>query len=119
VGQIDIGYKGQRTRIAGDRVVDATWTTTFRVPNNARQIYKSMDDWSRKAAPKDGVVVDPASYKTNMKVEAIGNNGAVAQTWNLIGVWVQTLPSASFDSETSDTIQEWPVTFSIDEIEVA
>lgn len=116
VPQVEIKHQGQTSRIAGDRVVDGTWTATFRVPNDSRVVYSALDAWQKAASPADGKVTDPSSYKVNMSVKAIGVQDSEQSSWELKGVWCQNLGAVSFDNDSTDTIQEFQVTFSVDDV---
>lgn len=105
-GQIEIKHSGKTNRIKGDEVTDATWTVEFLVPRDAKQVYKSMEDWFNLTE----------NYKVDMETYQLDIANEVAQTFKVEGVWVQALPAVNWNTETENTIKSFEVTFSADKI---
>lgn len=105
-GQIEIKHSGKTARLKGDEVTDATWTVEFLVPRDAKQVYKSMEDWFNLTE----------DYKVEMSADQLDIANEVAQTFKVEGVWVQALPAVNWSTETENSVKSFEVTFSADKV---
>lgn len=109
VGQIELKRDGKTIRIKGDEVTDATWTATLQIPEKAKDTIKTFYDW------KDVV----EGYKVKMTADLLDLQNKSSAKFELVGVFLLNLPPLSPDTESSDTILDLEVTFSIDSIKMA
>lgn len=108
-GAITIQALGKTGRLAGDDVTDETFETVFQVPKESEKIYGLMKQWYELAETEEG-------YKSKIKVQQLDLENKSTNEWEITGAWVSTLPPIDFSRESSDTIKQFPVTFTVDKV---
>lgn len=108
-GIIELKKDAKTARIAGDEMTNGDFNTTFLVPKDASSVYKIMDEWFHLPDTS-------GAYKVEIGISQLDIQNNVTQKWNGEGVFIATLPEVNFDTESSDTIKQFDVGFSIDRI---
>ena len=110
-GQIEIKKLGKTRRIKGDDVTTSTWNCTFQLSSKPQEIIKTMHEWYD--------LEDESAYKVTMTADLLDLQNEVTFTYKLEGVFVLNLPTIAVSSEDTDTLLEYDVTFSVDNINAA
>lgn len=121
VGLIEIPFMaGRRFKVAGDRTF-AEWTTTILNDKNQR-VRQLVEDIQKKygvinyeetfAKEIDDSQVS-AEYST-MIVEQLDQTGTVIHTYKLENCWPSDISTIDLSYDTTDTIEEFTVTWSFD-----
>lgn len=108
-GAITLQRLGKTARIAGDELSDETFTFNVLVPKDAQAIYKTFEGWFKLGNGNTG-------YKSKAKFEFLGLDNATTMAWQADGIWVSTLPPINFNAESQDTISQFEVTLTLDDI---
>jgi len=113
VGEISVGYRGRKLKIAGDRVF-ANWTVT--VYNDTDMLLRNaFESWmsligqnaaniSNSNPPLDGYMTDLAVYQLDRQEN-------VTKSYKFIDAWPVNIQDIPLDFDTNDAIEEFTVEF--------
>ena len=122
LGMIEVPYFGRKIKIAGDRTF-AEWTVTI-INDEDMKIRNSMEEWSNSINSHLGNVrrtgsAGPALYKANASVTHFGKIGNQLRRYTFNGLFPTEVSPIDLDWNTTDTLEEFTVTFQYDHWEVA
>ena len=122
LGTIEVPYFGRKVKIAGDRTF-AEWTIT--IMNDEDMIIRNaMEQWSNSINSHLGNLrafnsASPALYKANANVVHYGKTGLPLRTYTFNGLFPTEVSPIDLDWNTTDTLEEFTVTFQYDYWEVS
>ena len=122
LGTIEVPYFGRKVKIAGDRTF-AEWTIT--IMNDEDMIIRNaMEQWSNSINSHLGNLrafgsASPALYKANASVVHYGKTGLPLRTYTFNGLFPTEVSPIDLDWNTTDTLEEFTVTFQYDYWEVS
>ena len=130
VGDIPVNFRGRILHVAGDRTFDP-WTVTV-INNTDWKIRKAFENWSDLMNNRtyDTAATSPLTYQRNAKVFQLGrgvgkNAGSnpkqpgggdqipVLASYKFYGIWPSQVSSIAVDYGSTDTIEEFQVTFQV------
>ncbi len=120
VGKIEVPYFGRKIPIPGDRVWE-DWTTTV-INDEDHLVRNALEHWSnamnafqRNFATQGS---NPNLYKSQAQIIQYGKDKTVLRVYQLNGIWPMTISSIEKNWETTDTIDEFQVTWAYDDLEI-
>ncbi len=128
VPAISVPFRGRILKVAGDRTFD-DWTITV-INDESFNLRTAFEKWMNGISKlDDGTgIVNPNSYMTDAMVRQLGrsntagssdNNGGVGQqnvvlrTYNFFDIFPTEVSAIDLSYDTSDTIEEFTVTFAV------
>lgn len=116
VGEIQIGYMGQKLKIAGDREYD-DWTIS--VYNTEEwDIRTAFEIWLDLINNFQGnVKTEHNSYMTDLKVYQISAEGIDIAGYLLKDAWIKEIGEVSLDWDSNDEISTFDCTFAVNYLE--
>ena len=126
VGDIPVNFRGRILHVAGDRTFDP-WTVTI-INNTDWSLRRTFEDWSNAINDRtwDSGVTDPVSYHSDALVYQLQrsnragiqkNTGTseipVVAAYKFFGIWPSQVSSIAVDYGSTDTIEEFQVTFQV------
>ena len=111
VGQVDVPFRGQVLKVAGDRTYE-NWTVT--IIND--DLFKGRDAFERwmngiNQNKTNQGIVSPAAYQADMIVEQLTRDDLVAKTVNVRGAFPINVSAIDLSYDTTDAIEEFSVEF--------
>lgn len=115
VGEVQVPFRGGQFKLAGDKTF-ADWTVT--VINDTdfliRDAFERWNDMIVGNVNRDSALEDdPMSYMSNGIVAQLSRNGNTLKQYLMTGVWPKEIGEISLDSGSSDTVEEFSVTFAL------
>lgn len=122
LGVIEVPYFGRKIRLAGDRTF-ASWTVVV-MNDEDFLIRNSLEEWSNKINSLAGNLrsftsASPLQYKSTAQVTQYGKTGEALRTYQFNGIFPAEISPINVDWNTTDTIEEFEVTFAYDYWEVS
>lgn len=116
-GTIEVPYMGRKIKLPGDPTYEE-WTVTI-INDNDFAIRDSIIAWYRAIHPtvdnsNQFASTSPALYKSQALVRQFDLNDNVVKTVNFDGLFPSSVSSIELSWETTDTIEEFTVTFQYD-----
>ena len=127
VGDIPVNFRGRILHVAGDRTFDP-WTITV-INNTDWALRKSFEDWSDAINTRafDTGITDPTQYDSVAEVYQLSKGPkegrsagggstpiSVSAAYKFFGIWPSQVSSIAMDYGSTDTIEEFQVTFQIE-----
>jgi hypothetical protein len=121
VGNIAVGYFGRKINLAGDRTFQP-WNITV-INDEDFLIRNAMEQWSNQINTFEGNLRDtdtasPTLYKSDATIIQYGKTGQILRQYTMHGIYPQNVQPINLDWNTTDTIEEFQVTFQYDWWEV-
>ena len=125
IANIDVPFRGRIFKVAGDRTVD-TWTVTV-INDENFAVRNAFEEWMEGIAKLDNNLgaTDPSAYMANATVYQLGrgstsssqDNGgesnAVLKEYTFEDIFPTEVSSIDLSYDSSDTIEEFTVTFQV------
>lgn len=121
IGKIEVPYFGRKYNIAGDRTF-TDWTVTiindedFLVRNGIERWQSAINGHESNLAEFQSA--SPLLYKADGSVKQFSKTGVVLREYKFRGMFPINYSQIDLNWETTDTIEEYTVTFAIDYWEV-
>ena len=125
VGDIPVNFRGRILHVAGDRTFDP-WTVTV-INNTDWSLRALMENWSNGMNDRefDTAIGNPTDYQKTAKVFQLsrstrkGNTKPAKQMdiiarYQFFGIWPSQVSSIALDYGSTDTIEEFQVTFQVE-----
>ena len=124
VGDIPVNFRGRILHVAGDRTFDP-WTVTV-INNTDWDLRKKFEDWSNYINDRtfDNGITNPTSYHAEAVVKQLARGkkaGTQKETkvpvvaqYKFFGMWPSQVSSIALDYGSTDTIEEFQVTFQVE-----
>ena len=130
VAAIDVPFRGRIFKVAGDRTID-TWTITI-INDEDFRLRRAMEFWTEQIASLDTNIgaTSPNAYMAAAKVYQLGrgssprstdNSGesnAVLAEYEFVDIFPTEVSAIDLSYDSSDTIEEFTVTFQVQSIRV-
>ena len=116
IGEIIVPFRGRQLKVTGDTIFDA-WSVQVVNDNNfaVRNAFERWQDAINGAASNvSGRGVDAASFDTyvaNLEIEQLSRTGAVIKRYVIVGAWPTVVDTIDVSYDSTDTIEEFAVTF--------
>jgi len=113
IGQIEVFNQGRKLIIPGDTTYTNSWELTF-YNTEDHALRKDMISWMKSADDfqNNAHSGDPAALMGELSVEQLDSAGFPTVKYTFHNVFVQEVAEISVGDDTTDTIQEFAVTFS-------
>ena len=129
VSSIDVPFRGRIFKFAGDSTID-TWTVTI-INDESFDLRGAFETWTEQIAKLDNNLgaTDPNAYMASAMVYQLGrgnqasskNNAgeanALLQTYKFVDIFPTEVSTIDLSYDSSDTIEEFTVTFAVQSIE--
>ena len=128
IGDIPVNFRGRILHVAGDRSFDP-WTITV-INNTDWALRQTFEDWSNMINNRvyDFGVTQPMEYHTNASVLQLARNTPagtgqdqtggtqipIVAKYKFFGMWPSQVSSVALDYGSTDTIEEFQVTFQVE-----
>jgi len=130
IASIDVPFRGRIFKVAGDRTID-TWTITI-INDEDFRLRRAMEFWTEQIASLDTNLgaTSPNAYMAAAKVYQLGrgstpsstnNSGsanAVLAEYEFIDIFPTEVSAIDLSYDSSDTIEEFTVTFQVQSIRI-
>lgn len=122
LGLIEVPYFGRKVRLAGDRVF-ADWSVTV-INDEDFLIRNALEEWSANINSHQGNLrefgaASPLLYKSTAEVTQYSKTGAILRVYKFNGIFPTEISPIEMSWESTDTIEEFNVTFQYDWWEVS
>ena len=129
VASIDVPFRGRIFKVAGDRTID-TWTVTI-INDETFDLRAAFETWTEQLAKLDNNLgaTDPNSYMASATVYQLGRGAdassksnagsanAMLQAYKFVDIFPTEVSTIDLSYDSSDTIEEFTVTFAVQSIE--
>lgn len=117
LGTIEVPYFGRKVKVAGDRTFD-TWSVTV-MNDEDFLIRNAMEEWSSSINTHlDNLRAtgssQPIDYKSRAQVTQYSKDGLALRTYSFEGIFPVEISDIAVDWDTTDSIEEFTVTFQYD-----
>ena len=119
IGTIQIPYFGRKIKIAGDRTF-APWSVTVMNDENFA-IRNDMEQWSNGINTLNSNLLTagpPSVYKSRALVDQYDKQGRIIRSYQIDGLYPETVSPIDLDWNATDQIEEFTVTFQYDSFEI-
>lgn len=130
IASIDVPFRGRIFKVAGDRTID-TWTITI-INDEDFRLRRAMEFWTEQIASLDTNIgaTSPNAYMAAAKVYQLGrgssprstdNSGesnAVLAEYEFVDIFPTEVSAIDLSYDSSDTIEEFTVTFQVQSIRI-
>jgi hypothetical protein len=120
VGKIEVPYFGRKIPLPGDRVV-ADWVVTI-INDETFDIRNALEMWSNAINSQQGNLAtrgsSPSNYVSQAIVTQFAKDGRELRTYQFNNIWPMEIAPIDLNWETTDTIEEFQVTFAVSDVEV-
>ena len=130
VAAIDVPFRGRIFKVAGDRTID-TWTITI-INDEDFRLRRAMEFWTEQIASLDTNLgaTSPNAYMAAAKVYQLGrgssprstdNSGdsnSVLAEYEFVDIFPTEVSAIDLSYDSSDTIEEFTVTFQVQSIRI-
>ena len=130
IASIDVPFRGRIFKVAGDRTID-TWTITI-INDEDFRLRRAMEFWTEQIASLDTNLgaTSPNAYMAAAKVYQLGrgsspsstdNTGesnAVLAEYEFVDIFPTEVSAIDLSYDSSDTIEEFTVTFQVQSIRI-
>lgn len=114
LGQIEVPFMGRTVKVAGDRTFD-DWETTI-INDQGYLVRSRLEAWNNaiNGMRSNAQSLPPLGYRSTANVIQFDRSGIPIRTYNMVNIWPQTIDSIDLDWESTDTIEEFSVTWAYD-----
>lgn len=130
IASIDVPFRGRIFKVAGDRTID-TWTITI-INDEDFRLRRAMEFWTEQIAALDTNLgaTSPNAYMAAAKVYQLGrgssprstdNSGdsnSVLAEYEFVDIFPTEVSAIDLSYDSSDTIEEFTVTFQVQSIRI-
>lgn len=121
LGVIEVPYFGRKVRLAGDRTF-GEWSVVV-MNDEDFLVRNAMEEWSNQINTLQGNLrgfgaASPLLYKSTATVTQFSKTGIPIRTYTFNGIFPIEISAIDVDWNTTDTIEEFQVTFGYDWWEV-
>ena len=130
IASIDVPFRGRIFKVAGDRTID-TWTITI-INDEDFRLRRAMEFWTEQIASLDTNLgaTSPNAYMAAAKVYQLGRGSTPASTNNsgyanavlaeyeFVDIFPTEVSAIDLSYDSSDTIEEFTVTFQVQSIRI-
>jgi hypothetical protein len=117
LGVIEVPYFGRKIRLAGDRTF-GTWTVQV-INDEDFLVRNAIESWSNQINTMQGNLrafgaASPLLYKSDATVTQFSKTGVPIREYSFRGIFPTEISTIDLDWSSTDTIEEFSVTFAYD-----
>ena len=117
LGQVIVPYFGRQVKIAGDRTF-VEWNTTV-INDEDFLVRDAVEEWMQNINSHQGNVRGfgssaPSSYKGQATVTQFSKTGVPVRVYKFDGLWPVNVSEIPLDWETTDTFEQFDITWAYD-----
>lgn len=122
IGTIEVPYFGRKVKVPGDRTFDE-WTVTV-INDEDFLVRNALEQWSNsinahQSNVREFASASPLLLKSQAEITQFSKTGVPVRTYKFDGLWPSNISEIETNWETTDTIEEFTVTFQYDWWEVS
>ena len=113
IGNIEVPFRGRKLKVAGDRTFE-DWTV--RITNDVSfGLRKGMEKWSEVIQNMNFALGanELNDYYATATVRQLDRDGNQLRAYKFEGIWPVTVDAIELDFDTTDTVEEFGVTFKV------
>ena len=113
VGQIQVPFRGRKLKVSGDRTFE-DWTVTV-INDVSFNLRKSFEEWSERIQNHNYALGSTTlnDYFASAIVRQLDRDGEQLRAYRFEGIWPTAVAEIGLDFDTTDTVEEYDVTFSV------
>ena len=113
VGQIQVPFRGRKLKVSGDRAFE-DWTVTV-INDVSFNLRKSFEEWSERIQNHNYALGSTTlnDYFASAIVRQLDRDGTQLRAYRFEGIWPTSVAEIGLDFDTTDTVEEYDVTFSV------
>ena len=113
VGLIDVPFRGRKLKVSGDRTFD-DWNITV-INDVSFGLRKSFEEWSERIQNHNYALGSNTlnDYFASAIVRQLDRDGQQLRAYRFEGIWPQTVSDIGLDFDSTDTYEEYDVTFAV------
>jgi len=110
IGVIEVGYRGRKFKLAGDRTFEE-WSVTV-LNDTVFDIRDALERWSNGINQNESNIglENPEDYMSTAMVHQLNRNGDVVKSYLFQDVWPSNVGMIQLNQDDSDTVEEFEVT---------
>ena len=122
IAPLPLKYFGREIKLAGQRTFEP-WNVTI-INDEDYAIRDALEDWANSINSGQNNLTklgssSPTLYKSDAQVTQFSKTGVPLRVYNMVGIWPSTIAPIELSWETSESIEEYQVTFEVDYWEVS
>ena len=113
VGLIEVPFRGRKLKVSGDRSFE-DWAVT--VTNDVSfGLRKAFEEWSERIQNHNYALGSNSlnDYFASAIVRQLDRDGQQLRAYRFEGIWPQTVDGIDLDFDSTDTVEEYGVTFAV------
>lgn len=119
IGEVIVRWQGLEYKVPGDVTMGGPMVFTFKGDDKS-SAYKYFTLWNSLVADSlSNTRGKLADIKKNIELHQLNDDGSIANTWSIKGMFVTEVGQINYSSDSSDTIITFPVTISYDDFTVS
>ena len=113
VGQIQVPFRGRKLKVSGDRTFE-DWSVTV-INDVSFNLRKSFEEWSERIQNHNYALGSTTlnDYFASAIVRQLDRDGTQLRAYRFEGIWPSEVASIDLDFESTDTVEEYGVTFAV------
>ena len=113
VGQIQVPFRGRKLKVSGDRSFE-DWSVTV-INDVSFNLRKSFEEWSERIQNHNYALGSTTlnDYFASAIVRQLDRDGTQLRSYRFEGIWPTNVDAIDLDFDTTDTVEEYGVTFSV------
>ena len=113
VGLIDVPFRGRKLKVSGDRTFE-DWSITV-INDVSFGLRKSFEEWSERIQNHNYALGSNTlnDYFASAIVRQLDRDGQQLRAYRFEGIWPQTVAEIGLDFDSTDTYEEYDVTFAV------
>ena len=113
VGLIEVPFRGRKLKVSGDRTFE-DWAVS--VTNDVSfGLRKAFEEWSERIQNHNYALCSNSlnDYYASAIVRQLDRDGQQLRAYRFEGIWPQTVDGIDLDFDSTDTVEEYGVTFAV------
>ena len=113
VGQIQVPFRGRKLKVSGDRSFE-DWSVTV-INDVSFNLRKSFEEWSERIQNHNYALGSTTlnDYFASAIVRQLDRDGTQLRAYRFEGIWPSAIDSIDLDFDSTDTVEEYGVTFAV------
>jgi hypothetical protein len=113
VGVIEVPFRGRKLKVSGDRSFD-DWTVTV-INDVSFNLRVAFEKWSEKIQNHNYALgaVNLSTYFASAIVRQLDRDGTQLRAYRFEGIWPSLVADIGLDYDSTDTVEEYDVTFNV------
>ena len=113
IGEIAVPFRGRKLKVSGDRTFD-DWTVNV-LNDVSFGLRKAFEEWSERIQNHNYALGSTTltDYFASAIVRQLDRDGTQLRAYRFEGIWPKTVAEIGLDFDTTDTVEEYDVTFAV------